>query len=217
MVQGPSKELVKRTALWRKHLSLAASMTDHHGWEVAEVFTSTDEEAGRVRESVGLADLSWLGKFDLKGESENLKSQIQITKSVWWLAKGHWLVMCEPQSVDRTCEELEGLVADSDCLHLTDVTSVYTALLMAGPKSRDVLGKLTEIDVSAVAMPNSSCAQTGLAHVHAIILREDIGDVLAYRLLTTRDYGEYVWDAVMHAGKDVGIAPFGLGAEKLLR
>ena len=217
MVQGSQTELVKRSALWRKHLSLGASMANHHGWEVAEGFTSPNEEADHVGKMVGLGDVSWLGKFDLKGKSEKLKSQILDSNSFWQLAEGHSLITCEPQDSEKVQGELEELATSSDCLHLTDITSVYCALMIAGPKSRDVLNKLTELDVSGLVMSNPSCAQTGLAHVHSIVLREDLGGLLAFRLFITRDYGEYIWDAVMHAGQEVGIMPFGLEAQRFLK
>jgi sarcosine oxidase subunit alpha len=214
---------IKRTAMYRKHLALGAMTTDYYGWEAAEQFTSPDEEARRVREGVGLSDVSWLGKLDVKGKGVNLKSQIsnlksQIPnpKSLLSLEQGHWLVMCEPQDFDGVWEELERLAAAADCLHVTDVTPVYAALLIAGPKSRDVLHKLTEIDVSDAAMLDLSCSQTGLAHVHAIFIRQDMGDLLSYRLLVGREYGEYIWDALMHAGHEEGIVPFGLEAQRLL-
>jgi sarcosine oxidase subunit alpha len=187
-------------------------MTDYYGWETVEQFTSPDEEVRSVRESVGLSDMSWLGKLDVKGKDTNLKSQIPNYESVWHLARGHWLVTCEPQDADRVREELERLSTAANCLHVTDVTPVYAALLIAGPKSRDVLHKLTEIDVSDAAMPDLSCSQTGLAHVHSIVIRQDMGDLLAYRLLVGREYGEYIWDALMQAGQEEGIVPFGLEA-----
>jgi len=205
---------IRYTAMYRKHLALSAKMADYYGWEAAEQFTSPDDEARRVREGVGLSDVSWLGKLDVKGKDAKTKSQIPNSGFVWRLAQGHWLVTCEPQDLDGAWEDLERLSATTDCLHATDVTSVYAALLLAGPRSRDILHKLTEIDVSDAAMPNLSCSQTGLAHVHAIVLRQDMGDVLGYLLLVGREYGEYVWDTLMQAGQEEGIVPFGLTAQR---
>jgi heterotetrameric sarcosine oxidase gamma subunit len=149
---------------------------------------------------------------------------------VWRLARGHALIMCEPQHTAALLDAVKralvqgtaepGKAADAaaqpPCVHVTDVTSAYSALLLAGPASRDVLAKLTALDVSERSLPPASCAQTGLAHVHAVVQREDLGDVPAYRLLVDRAYGEYVWDAVLHAGHESGIAPFGLRARRLV-
>lgn len=169
-------------------------MTTHAGWQLPERFTSAEEEARRVREGVGLAEMSYLPKFDLKGEQ---------VRGHWPLGRGHALALRErPEQADG-------------CMHVTDVTSAYSDLLLAGPKSRDVLRKLTSVNVSETALPNAGIAQGSVAHVNAIVLREDLS-VPAYHLLVAREYGEYFWDAVMHAGHEFGIVPFGLQAQELV-
>ena len=126
------------------------------------------------------------------------------------------MAICEPDARDTVIEEMERAASLYPCLHVTDMTSVYAAFLLAGRDSRDVLNRLTALDVSDQAMPNLSCAQTGLAEVHAVVLRQDVGELPAYRLLVGREYCEYFWDAVMHAGREFGIVPFGLRAQRVL-
>ena len=111
----------------------------------------------------------------------------------------------------------EGSNTAPSSLYVTNVTSVYAALLLVGPHSHAVLQRLTALDVSDPALPDLACARTGLAHVHATILRQDLGPVPAYWLLVGWEYGAYVWDAVLHAGESFGIAPIGLEALHRLR
>jgi sarcosine oxidase subunit alpha len=210
------RQPVKHSAMYRKFLALGATMTDHDGWQVPEQFTSPDEEARQAQQGVGLADVSWLVKLDVKGKDANPRLQIPDSNSVWRLAQGHWMVLSEPEATDTVIEKMQSAASVDSCAHVTDMTSVYAALLRVGNDSRDVLNRLTALDVSDDAMPDLSCAQTGLAHVHAIVLRQDVGEVLAYLLLAGREYGEYVWDALMHAGQGFGIVPFGLRAQRLL-
>jgi heterotetrameric sarcosine oxidase gamma subunit len=98
----------------------------------------------------------------------------------------------------------------------TDVSSVFAQFLLAGPRSRDVLTKLTSLNVSERALPDGACRQTSLAHVHATVLRNDLGAVPAFHLLVARDYGESVWQAVLHAGHEFHVVPFGLDALAIL-
>ena len=98
-----------------------------------------------------------------------------------------------------------------------EVTSVYTSLLLAGPRSRDVLAKLTSLNTSDERLPNHSCAEANVGHVHSIVLREDLPRVPAYHLLVTRDYGESFWEAVMHAGHEFALQPMGLAALERMR
>jgi glycine cleavage system aminomethyltransferase T len=94
------------------------------------------------------------------------------------------------------------------------VTSVYAQFLLAGPRSRDVLRKLTSLNVTTLG--NRSCGQASLAHVQGTLLRDDIGDIPAFHILVSREYGESVWDAILHAGHEFHIAPFGLKALEFL-
>ena len=222
---------VKRTALYRTGLALGATMTDHAGWQVAARFRSPDEEARQVQDGVGLADASWLGKLEIRGRGLDPAGWEIAGATVWPLAAGDVLVTCEPPDTPAVLQALqdravplslgerpgEGSNTAPSSLYVTDVTSVYAALLLAGPHSRAVLQRLTALDVSDPALPDLACARTGLAHVHATILRQDLGPVPAYWLLVGWEYGAYVWDAVLHAGESFGIAPIGLEALNRLR
>ena len=83
---------------------------------------------------------------------------------------------------------------------MTDVTSVYSAILLAGPKSREVLQKLTTLNVRESSMPEGAARQARLAHVNATILRSDCRGLPGFLILSTRDVAEHVWEALLHAG-----------------
>jgi len=197
-------------------------MTEHHGWQVPAHFTSPEREAAQVREGAGLADLSWMARFELKGyEAKVPPILVQGVKS-WTLAPRHLLLTCGPVARDRVIETLRSLRAAASGLILpaqvywTDMTSIYAQLLLAGPRSRGVLCKLTSLNLSETALPNVSCVQTSLAHTHAIILRDDLGSLPTFHLLVSREYAESVWKALLHAGLEFHLAPFGLDAQAFL-
>jgi len=215
--------MIKQTALFNRHWQSGASWTNHYGWHVPVSFHAPEDEAACVRESVGLADLSWMLKFDLK--SCGLKSPSALGESafLWALGPLHRLVTCDPSARNELTKCLRGFWVHSPdlCLpppiHVTDVTSVYSQFLLAGPRCKPVLGKLTSLNLSESSMPNLSCGQSGLAHVRAIILRKDLDGIPAYHLLVSREYGESVWDAVLHAGREFHLSPFGLQAQQNLK
>jgi heterotetrameric sarcosine oxidase gamma subunit len=93
-----------------------------------------------------------------------------------------------------------------------DVSSVYTSLRLTGPRSSDVLAKVTSLNVADLDFPNLFCAQTSIAHAHAILMREDIGSILAFHILVSRDYGESLWESIIYAGDEFDLSPFGLTA-----
>jgi glycine cleavage system aminomethyltransferase T len=185
---------MKRSALYHLHERAQAEFAECHGWSIPFSFISPESEVLQVRERVGLTDLSYRTKFDTKAEPE---------QPFWRLAANHYLVVGEPP-LDPPSGS-------------TDVTGVYANLFLAGPQSRAVLGKLMSLNVSNAALPNLGCTQASLAHVHSIVLREDLASIPGFHLLISREYGESLWEAILHAGQEFHLQPFGLGALALLR
>jgi glycine cleavage system aminomethyltransferase T len=216
------KPPIKQTALFNTHLHSGASLIEHHGWRVPAYFGRPEDEAARVRESVGLADVGWMLKFDLKGYG--LKSPLALGEDgfSWNLGPLHTLVTCDPSARREVMDRFQRLESGGAALSLpppiyvTEVTSVYAQFMLAGPRCRQVLSKLTSLNLSEASLPNLTCGQARVAHVHAIILRHDLDGIPGYQLLVSREYGESVWDSVLHAGHEFHLSPFGLQAQELL-
>ena len=203
---------VRRTALYRKHLSLGAAMTNFHGWQVAAQFSAPEDEARLAREAAGLADVGWMGKLEVQGLWAEAPAIGFGSRSLWPLARGRWLATYRPEERDAATDEIQALASRNPCARLTDVTSVFAAFQLSGPRSREVLRRVTSLDLSDSSLPEGACAQAGLAHVHTIFLRRDAGGFPCFWLLAAREFGEFTWDALMHAGRKFGIVPIGLAA-----
>jgi glycine cleavage system aminomethyltransferase T len=184
---------MKRSALFHLHRTLGGKFVEHFGWQMPSAFSEPSDEAAAARAGVGLADVSYRAK---------LLTAAQPEKYWWRLGARRYLMIGSPP-----------LDAPADA---TDVTSVYTNLLLAGPRSRQVLSKLTSLNLTEQSLPNLSCAQSGVAHVHCIILREDLPSMPAYHLLAGRDFAESLWESIEHAGKEFELRPFGETALRAL-
>jgi glycine cleavage system aminomethyltransferase T len=180
---------MKRSALFYIHQRGGAQFGERCGWEVPVMFSSPESELGAVRESSGLTDLSYFAKFDLQAEP---------AQPFWRLGKNHYLVLGEPPI--------------NVPVGATDITSVYADLFLAGPSSRSTLGKLTSLNVSESRLSDRACAQASVAHVHAIVLREDIKAIPGFHILVSREYAEAVWEAVLNAGREFRLQSFGFEA-----
>jgi heterotetrameric sarcosine oxidase gamma subunit len=140
----------------------------------------------------------------------------------WVLAPGHYLVTSEDTDRPKLLAKLAPMANTEAGLNLappirwTDVTSVYAALLLAGPRSREILAKLTSLNVSDSSLPDGACAQSGLSHVHAVVLRQDIGGLPAFIVMVGRECAEFVWDSIMHAGHEYEMTAFGVACRSLL-
>jgi glycine cleavage system aminomethyltransferase T len=188
---------IRQSPLFHRHEQTGASFVDHHGWRVPAYFTFAQKEAEQLARSVAVGDLSWMVKLDVKGHPPET-----LNGTAWCLGPQHFLVTCNPSAPPL------------DIPYVTDVTSVYAQFLLAGPRSRDVLRKLTSLNVTTLG--NLACGQANVAHVHGKVLRDDIGDIPAFHILVSREYGESVWDAILHAGHEFHITPFGLKALEFL-
>ena len=204
--------------LLHAHERAGASLMEHHGWKVPAYFTWAQKEAEQMVRNAGLGDLSFMTKLDLKGWGLKTPPAAGAGQS-WSLGPQHYLVTCEPPQRDEIAARLRSFPASHDLslpppLYITDVTSVYAQFLLAGPRSREILAKLTSLNVST--LENLGCGQASLAHVPSIVLREDLRELPAFHVLVSREYGESVWDAILHAGHELGLAPFGQKALEFL-
>jgi glycine cleavage system aminomethyltransferase T len=179
----------RQSGLHRYHLEAHAELKTFSGWQLPAWYTNPSSELEQVRASAGISDASYLSKLDLRGPAAEFPAPARL----WKLTPAHALVT-SPLPIP--------FVASS---FVTDVTSIYSAILLAGPKSREVLRKLTTLNVSDGAMPEGAARQTRLAHVNATILRSE-----GWIILNTRDVAEYVWQALLH----VGAHPFGMVAQQ---
>jgi glycine cleavage system aminomethyltransferase T len=210
--------VIRHTPLFHAHERAGASLMEHHGWKVPAYFTWAQREAEQLVKSAGLGDLSWTTKLDLKGWG--LKTVPAVAEAhAWCLGPQHYLVTCEPPQRDAVTSQLRVLPASRDLslpppVYVTDVTSVYAQFLLAGPRSREILRKLTSLNVAT--LQNLTCGQTSLAHVHSTVLREDLDELPAFHILVSREYGESVWEAILHAGSEFHLVPFGMKALEFL-
>jgi glycine cleavage system aminomethyltransferase T len=179
----------RQSGLHRCHLEARANMKTFFGWQLPAWYRDPSSELEEVRVSVGISDASYLTKLDLRGAAGRFPPPARL----WKLTPAHALVT-SPLPID--------FVPSSS---VTDVTSIYSAILLAGPMSRQVLQKLSTLNVGDSAMPEGVARQTRLAHVNATILRSE-----GFLILNTRDVAEHVWEALLHAGA----RPFGMVAQQ---
>lgn len=207
---------IRRSALFHAHQQAGAGFTEHHGWQVPERFAGAQQEAEQLMTNAALGDVSWTAKLDLiaKPDVKDGRVSTSLVSSsssgrVWALGRRHFLITCDPDESGAALAQLP-----PGAMSVTDVSSVYAQLLLAGPRSLEILRKLTSLSVRG--LQNLDCGQASLAHVHSIILRDDMRGVPAFHILVSREYSESVWHAILHAGHEYHLSPFGLQALKLV-
>ncbi|MGI9456387.1 MAG: glycine cleavage T C-terminal barrel domain-containing protein, partial [Aeoliella sp.] len=201
-------------------------------------------EALHVRASVGMIDLGTLGKIQITGpESAQFLERIYIGHfQQQKVGQVRYAMACDETGVIIN----DGIVArlDDDRFYVTattggaasffremqrwaliwksDVTAVnltgqLTAMNLAGPLSRQVLSKLTDVDLSADVFPFGGAQEGKVAGVPATLIRVGFVGELGYEIHVPALHGLAVWNAVHEAGTTAGIRHFGVEAQRLLR
>ena len=242
---GQNMEPVQTTPIHQWHLNHGADMMVAGLWLRPNHYGDPVAEALGVRERVGLIDVSPLGKLQLTGPGvpELLE---RIYTNQWQnlrLGRVRYGVMCNDEGVvlnDGVCalmkdetwymnttstgattvyEWLQWWLQSGwgEGVHLTNLTDAYSAFNLAGPQSRRVLKKLTDRNLSNKAFPYMRIRSAKIAGVSCRLLRIGFTGELSYEVHCPSGYALHVWEALMDAGREFGIAPFGLEAQRILR
>jgi len=230
-----SSEFVKLTAMHHRHIALGAKIVSEDGWLRPEKYTSIEEEEDAARRNVAIYDISNLLKIDLKGKdigklrtisNKSLEighvSDFTIGKKGILGENSWWKLTNDNVLITSSLQDKDGLISmliqkSINCVHITDVSSGYAGISIIGPRSRDVLSKLTELEISSKGFHDHSCASTRLAGVHAIIGRIDVNNILSFVVLVSREYGEFIWNIIMNAGQEFYIKPIGIASYRKLK
>jgi 4-methylaminobutanoate oxidase (formaldehyde-forming) len=192
-------------------------------------FDIVAEEHRTVREGVGVMDMSLMAKLMVQGPDAcavlNRLSTSDIDRETGRLVYTQWLdatggIMAD-LTVTRLGEQQFMVVAsdviarrvepmirratrDGEIAIVTDITSAVTLLSVQGPLSRELIGRLTDADLSNEAFPYLSARSIHLGE-------------LGWELHVPTEYATGVYDDLQAAGSDLGFRPVGLAAMNSLR
>ena len=241
---GPAHVPIKRTPLDRRHRALDAEMIDSNMWQRPRLYGSVQDEAMAVRNAVGIIDVSTLGKLDVRGRDAPALLDRLYTHSfstlrngrvrygvlcadngtimddgtVTRLAEDRFFVTTSTASVEAIEEWFKWWMAGTEtCAHVSNVTSGYAVINVAGPRARDTLAKLTDVDLSPKAFRYMRAREGSVAGVPTLMLRIGFVGETGWELHFPAEYGEHVWDSLMEAGREFGITPFGTETQRVLR
>ena len=97
-------------------------------------------------------------------------------------------------------------------VELSKITTQLGVLVLAGPRSREVLQKLTDTDLSNAALPWLTGKAISVGAASATALRVNFVGELGYELHHPIEVQNYIFDKLLEAGRPLGIRPFGIKA-----
>jgi sarcosine oxidase subunit alpha len=242
---APVHELIeKRTGLHDTHVAAGATLGWSSGWKRPISYADPAEEYHAVRERVGLMDVGTLGRFLIAGrDATTLAGAVFAgrvddlapgrSRYVLALDEGGYVVddglLCALEDGSYLLTSTSGGAERMDAslrewaerlglhVHVLDRTSELGAILVAGPRARDLVGGLTGDPIDAASLPYPGHRELTVAGVVCRAIRSGFVGELAFELHHPRSNGPRLWTSLLQAGRDMGVSPFGVEALELLR
>ena len=207
---------------------------------------SCDREVGYVRGTVGVCDVSTLGKIDIQGPDAaklldfvytNMFSTLKVGRVRYGLMlreDGHVMDdgtcarMGDQHYVMTTTTAAAGAVMRhlefvTQCLHpewqvcFTSVTEQWAQFAVAGPKSRDLLNGVLDTPIDNDSWPFMACGEASVMGVAGRLFRISFSGEHAYEVAVPARYGASLFDELVKRATEMGGGAYGMEALNVLR
>jgi aminomethyltransferase len=236
-----STTALQRTAFYDVQDQLGAEWTDWEGWAWADHFGDATAEHQATRNASNVWDESPLRKWDMKGPDALALADVLFTNDMSALEVGQvrYGAICDEDGqmimdgtifklADDHCFSITSYDSDLDwfrqvasdrglSVEIEDKTPDWPHLQVQGPRSREILGPITEgVDLSELRYFRfvPECKVGG---VPCLVSRTGYSGELGYELYCDPGNAAELWNAVLDAGRPQGMRPIGLSAIETLR
>jgi aminomethyltransferase len=235
-----AEAIAHETPLHKRHVALGARLIEFGGWLMPVQYSGILEEHRAVRERAGLFDLSHMGELFVEGAEAGPALAAALVSNPPALAVGraHYSMICAEDGgiiddliVYRLAEDRFLVVANASNAHVVsdalverlagfkavlDDRSLATALCaVQGPRSVDIVGPITDIDLGALRY--YAIAEGHVASIPALVARTGYTGEDGFEIFVENARALELWDALVASGQPHGLAPVGLGARDTLR
>ena len=207
---------------------------------------SCDREVAMVRNAVGVADVSTLGKIDIQGPDAAQFLDIVYTNTFSTLKEGrvryglmlredghvmddgttarlgknHYLMTTTTAAAGQVMRHLEFvhqcLCPDMD-VRFISVTEHWAQFAVAGPKSRELLNGLLDTKIDDTNWPFMSCGGVSIGGIAARLFRISFSGEQGYELAVPARYGDSLFRALLTLAETLEGGPYGMEALNVLR
>jgi dimethylglycine dehydrogenase len=205
-------------------------------------FKFVGEECRNLHDNVGLMDMSAFAKCEVSGPGAEVwlnsiltnrvpKKAGRVTLTYLLTARGgvraeftltrigpeRFYLISAAALETHDFDALEKLLPADGSVRLDKATTNRGVLVLAGPRSREVLAKVADIDVSNEAFPWLTARRLSVGAAGLIAMRVNFVGELGYELHHPIEMQNAIFDALMASGAPFGIKPFGIRAMDSLR
>ena len=207
-----------------------------YSWGRQNWFENQRREHGAVREAVGLFDMSSFGKIRVEGRDAlaflqrlcaneldvapgrivytqmlNARGGIESDLTVTRLSETAFLLVVPIATLTRDLAWLRRHLGEAFAV-ITDVSQCEAVLSVMGPRSRELLARVSPDDFSNAAFPFGTAREIelgmGLARAHRVTYVGELG----WELYVPADQAAHAFETVTAAGEDLGLRLCGLHA-----
>jgi aminomethyltransferase len=231
---------MKETAFTDIHRQLGGKIVEFAGFAMPVQYTGIMEEHQRVRNSVGMFDVSHMGEVEIRGKDALAFVQKITINDAGKLKEGgvQYSAMCYDDggivddllvyhmgeyfllviNASNTAKDIAWMRQHaSGDVSINDISDKTSLLAVQGPRSLDTLRRLSSVPLDGLVYYHF--LRGTIAGIPAVISRTGYTGELGFELYfdAAKSTGEHVWNEVMKAGKEYQIGPAGLGARDTLR
>jgi sarcosine oxidase subunit alpha len=244
LLAGRPHEPAQRTSIHHRHKELGAKMMWTGTWRRPYSYGDHAAEAQAVHQTVGLIDVSTLGKLLVQGPEAatflerlypNRFGDMKVGRIRYGVLGTDGGRIMDDGTIARLDEELFYVTTTSTGagavlewfewwnavwgmeVEVVNVTGALAAVNVAGPRSRELMARLTELDVSNEAISYLDAVGGRVGGVPALVLRIGFVGELGYEIHFPSPFGEHIWDTILERGADLDVTPFGLEPQRILR
>lgn len=232
--------MTQNTALTQLHIALGAKMVPFAGFNMPVQYVGINAEHEAVRKRVGVFDVSHMGEFILKGEKAfdlvqklsandtsrltdgkiqytyfpNEKGGIVDDLLVYRIDANTYMLVVNAANIEKDWNWITKF--NTEGVEMKDISRRTSLFAVQGPKSTDVLQKLTEIDLSSMDYYTFQKGEfAGVGNV--LVSATGYTGAGGFEVYVDNQHAQQVWEEIFEAGQQFGIQPVGLGARDTLR
>jgi 4-methylaminobutanoate oxidase (formaldehyde-forming) len=205
-------------------------------------FPYSAEEHRAVREGVGLLDQTSFGKYLVQGPDAeavlqricandvggpvgrvvytqwlNDRGGIEADLTVTRLSETEYFVVTAGATQARDLATLRRAIPADARVAVTDVTSAWATLNVQGPRTRELLARAIDADLSNEAFPFGTSREVDLGYARVRATRITYLGELGWELYIPTEFALGVYETITEAGLDVGLRHVGYHALNSLR
>ena len=217
-------------------------IVEKNSFRRSNYFDFVGRECLHVQEKVGVLDMSAFSKFTVQGRgaadwlnslvANNIPKGIgrvglchMLSKNggvraeftIYKKAEGDYYLVSAGAMERHDWDYLCKLAPTDGSVQLQKITTQMGVLVLAGPRSRELLQKLTDTDLSNDNFKWLTGQSINVGYAQADALRVNFVGELGWELHHPIEMQNYIFDELMRAGAEFDIKPFGIRAMDSMR